>query len=228
MTESTARPQWSPDGQWWWDGHRWVAAAPPAYGNPYGTPYGTGPYGAYPAYGAPPPKSTDGKAIASLVCSLVACGIGSIAGVVLGHMSRSEARRENREPSGLALAGLIIGYLGIAVAAVALIGLLTAFGTGVALHQIDPFDGPEPSGPAAVALHSAGDAEEGYLDDHSVYASSMTDLYPYGYEDTDGVTVEIAWIQGETYCLKATDADQTLWLSTSEPDVVSLFPCEGP
>jgi len=27
MSESSAQPQWSPDGQWWWDGDKWLAAA---------------------------------------------------------------------------------------------------------------------------------------------------------------------------------------------------------
>jgi hypothetical protein len=227
MTESSAEPQWSPDGRWWWDGHQWVAATPPAPGSPYGTGiYGTGPYGQYPAYGEPLPRGKDGKAIASLVCSLVGCGIGSVAGVVLGHLSRSEARREHREPSGLALAGLIIGYLGIAAAVLVVAGfLLIGVGTGLTLRQVDPFGEIEASGPAAVALHSAGQAEEGYLADHAVYASSTTLLYPYGYEDQDGVTVRVRWIQGTAYCLEATDADKTLYLSTSEPDAVTAMPC---
>jgi hypothetical protein len=211
VTQASAPPQLSPDGQWWWDGYQWVPAAP---------------YGGYGPYAPPAHSDTDGFAIASLVCSIASMGIGSVAGVVLGHTSRAKARRENREPSGLALAGLIIGYIGIGIL-VLILGVLV-IGTFVSAGFVDQITstGPEPSGPAADALHSAAQAEDGYLDDHGVYASSTTLLYPYGYEDADGISVRVAWIAGSTYCLAATDTDQTLWLSTDDPDVVTVFPCE--
>ncbi len=41
-------------------------------------------------------------------------GLGSIAAVIRGHLSRSQAKKQGRSPSGIALAGRIIGYLGIA------------------------------------------------------------------------------------------------------------------
>ncbi len=72
----------------------------------------------------PPPypaaKSTNGFAIAALVCPLVACGVGSILGIVFGHVARRQIKRTGEGGSGLALAGLIIGYvtLGLAIVAV--------------------------------------------------------------------------------------------------------------
>jgi hypothetical protein len=65
-------------------------------------------------------ESTPGLAIASLLLSIssfvVLPLIGSIAGVVCGHMARSQMRREGRtgEGNGVALAGVIIGWVGIA------------------------------------------------------------------------------------------------------------------
>jgi hypothetical protein len=92
----------------------------------YGTPP---PYGYLPV---PPATQNDGKAVGSLVASLLGlfCGIGSVVGVVLGHLSRGEAKRQGREPSGLALAGLIIGYFGIAL----LIFVIGVFAVGASVH----------------------------------------------------------------------------------------------
>ena len=208
------QPQYSPDGQWWWDGTQWI----PAYG------YAAAPCTGYPAYPAPPASNHDGKAIGSLIAALVGgCGVGSLVAVVLGHLSRSEARREGREPSGMALAGLIIGYVGLALAAAVLavfvigFSLSTSFDTGYVDGQLD-------AGPAAEALHDAADAEEGFRVDHGVYASTIAGLYPYGYVDRDGVTVAVRWVSGLRYCLQASSAEQTLYLS-SEESAPTAFPC---
>jgi hypothetical protein len=56
-------------------------------------------------------------AVASLICSLAGLftlGIGSIPGVILGHMALPETRSGERSGHGLAIAGLIIGYVQIA------------------------------------------------------------------------------------------------------------------
>jgi len=85
---------------------------------------------------APPPppyypapmraQRTDPKAIASLVCSLVGgCGVGSVAGIVLGHLAKRDIRQTGDHGSGLATAGLIIGY--ISVVAYMLLGISLFF-----------------------------------------------------------------------------------------------------
>lgn len=95
---------------------------PPQYPNP---PYPNSP----PAYGyyTPPYQpvvrgpQTSTFAIASLVTSLVSWFIipfiGGIVAVVLGHIARNEIRKSNGTISGggMALAGLIIGYIQIAL-----------------------------------------------------------------------------------------------------------------
>ena len=73
-----------------------------------------------PVYGQQPP--TDGKATASLVfgiLSLVCFGpFAGIPAIILGHLSRGEVRRSMGRLSGagMALAGLIMGYVSIAIA----------------------------------------------------------------------------------------------------------------
>ncbi|MFB9314756.1 DUF4190 domain-containing protein [Nocardioides plantarum] len=89
------------------------------------------PYGAPPSpYGYAPPRGTNGLAIASLVSSLVwVCGVGSIAAVICGHVARSQVKRTGEQGAGLALAGLIIGYLGIAVVVLYVVVVLVTVAT---------------------------------------------------------------------------------------------------
>jgi len=73
-----------------------------------------------------PPK-TDGKAIGSLVCGILGLTIFSclagIPAIILGHMSRSEIRKSmgRLKGEGLALAGLIMGYVSFAAIPILLI-----------------------------------------------------------------------------------------------------------
>lgn len=86
-------------------------------------------YGAYPGPMAPP---TNGWAIASLICAIAAWvavpGIGAIAGVICGHVALGEIKRaEGRyEGRGMAIAGLIISYTQIVLAACIVAGIVAA------------------------------------------------------------------------------------------------------
>ena len=64
--------------------------------------------------------STNGMAIASLVCSLAGlatCGLTSIVGAILGHVARRQIRERGEGGDGLALAGIISGWIIFALAA---------------------------------------------------------------------------------------------------------------
>jgi uncharacterized membrane protein len=67
------------------------------------------------------PARHDGLAIASLVLSLTVPLIGSLLAVIFGHMSRSQAMRERRQASGIATAGMILGYIGLAAFVIVII-----------------------------------------------------------------------------------------------------------
>jgi VIT1/CCC1 family predicted Fe2+/Mn2+ transporter len=58
------------------------------------------------------PQTTSGKAVASLVLALLGL---SLLAVIFGHIARGEIRRSDGRMSGdgLALAGLIIGWIGM-------------------------------------------------------------------------------------------------------------------
>ena len=106
------------------------AYPPPA---PYaGAPYGGGPYGAAP-YGYPgyAPAGTNGLAIASFILSLVgwmACGIGTILAIVLGFVARSQIKSSGGRQGGdgLAKAGIIIGFVVLALGVAWFVVLLIA------------------------------------------------------------------------------------------------------
>jgi len=68
-----------------------------------------------PAFANPP---TSGKAIASLICGVFAFMLpASIAAIILGHISLSEIRKAAGRigGAGIATAGLILGYIGVAI-----------------------------------------------------------------------------------------------------------------
>lgn len=98
---------------------------PPVYSAPPGYPPPPPSYQQYPAgypYGYDPyrsmqPVGTNGKAIASLVTSLVGlacCGVTAIVGVILGVIAMRETKQTGQQGHGLALAGVIVGGIVIA------------------------------------------------------------------------------------------------------------------
>ncbi len=98
-----------------------VAPSQPAIGT-MGTPSSTAP-------------ETSGKAIASLICGLLSFIFpAAIAAIILGHISRSEIRKSGGRltGSGVALTGLVFGYIGVSfvpilvIAAIAIPNLLRA------------------------------------------------------------------------------------------------------
>lgn len=102
---------------------------PQQYGYDYDRPYST-PAPSYPAYPYAPPRPTEGLAIASLVISCVGVlglclwsigGLLGIVGAILGHVARRRIRATGAGGSGLALAGIIVGWV---ITGVAVLGAL--------------------------------------------------------------------------------------------------------
>jgi len=90
-----------------------AAVATPAPADPYAQPAGyTQPAYQQPQYAQQPyvagPK-TNVLAIVSLVLSLVSISIG---GVITGHIALNQIKKNGEGGRGLALAGLIVGYVG--------------------------------------------------------------------------------------------------------------------
>jgi hypothetical protein len=114
--------------------------APPGYGPPppgYGAPppagYGQQPppgYGAPPpGYGAPPPygaygvqpyiaRKTNGFAIAALILGVLwFYWVGSVLALVFGYVGKSQIDKSGgtQDGRGLAIAGIVLGWIGVAV-----------------------------------------------------------------------------------------------------------------
>ncbi|MFF1926474.1 DUF4190 domain-containing protein [Streptomyces sp. NPDC058221] len=140
-------------------------APPPQPGGQYGYPAAPGPqYGAYPGYPGYPgygqnawgPQPANGLGIASMVLGIIAVagfcmyGLGIILGVlalIFGLIGRGRVRRGEADNGGMALAGIILGSIGIAVSA-AFLGLI------IWAIASDDFDEDSDSGsePTTVAL----------------------------------------------------------------------------
>lgn len=117
---------------------------PPAgYGQPVENPYGPPDQGQYapsaypqqPAYGAPygyAPK-TNTLAIFSLIASIVNFifipVIGSIVAVITGHMALKQVRTSGEAGRGMALAGTIVGWVGIGLFALGLVIVIILLAT---------------------------------------------------------------------------------------------------
>lgn len=98
----------------------------PAYGQPgYPQPgYPQPPYGAPGAYAAggyayAPVPANNTLALVSLILGIaglfVIPFVGSIGAVITGHMGRKQIRERGEGGDGMAIGGLITGYLGIAI-----------------------------------------------------------------------------------------------------------------
>jgi len=121
----------------------------PGYGGYGGYPGQAGGY--YPAY-APAPK-TNGLAIASMVVSIVgafflfcygAGGLIGIVGAILGHFSRRQIRDRQESGDGMALAGIIVGWIatGLGLLIVAFFVIFIVW----AVNSAPPTDYPYNSG----------------------------------------------------------------------------------
>lgn len=118
-------PPWDeqPDGQ-----------PPPPY-QPYAAP--GSPYSGYPTV-----PQTNGLAIASLAVSvagtLVCCGFSGIVGAILGHVSRKQIREQpNQTGAGVALAGIIVGWVSFGLALVGTIAYILLVALAVTADTVD-------------------------------------------------------------------------------------------
>jgi hypothetical protein len=97
-------------------GYPYSSPPSPSYGSSPPSGYGTTPP---PGYGYPsPPRRTNAMAIAAMVvslASLVTCPIVGVVGIYLGNRARNEIRSTGDEGDGMALAGIIVGWIAIAL-----------------------------------------------------------------------------------------------------------------
>jgi len=129
-------------------------SVPPPY-DPPPTYWAAQPAVSHPAYPYPVypyvPTRTNALAIASLVCAFLFAPLG----IVFGHLSLSQIRRSGEDGRGLAIAGLVIGYVVTIATIVALVvgTLLFAWAARVIRESSDPGGAGIPRYHAAAPAH---------------------------------------------------------------------------
>ncbi len=103
-------------------------AYPSAQGQAYPTAYG---YGAYPAG----PK-TNTLSVFALIASIAGFIwllplIGSVAGAIMGHLALGQIKRTGEKGYGMALAGVIVGWVGVALAVIGVVIIIGLIGWSV-------------------------------------------------------------------------------------------------
>jgi hypothetical protein len=104
---------------------------PPGGQPPPQQPYAQPPQGPYPQQGYPPPQypppqyppspPNNGLAVAALILGVagvtILFGLGSIGALICGYMGKSQIDESNGAQGGrgMAVAGIVLGYLGIAI-----------------------------------------------------------------------------------------------------------------
>jgi hypothetical protein len=89
----------------------------------------------------PPARPTNSLAIVSLAAGIasfvVVPVIGAVVAVITGHMARGQIRRTGQDGNGLAVAGLILGYvhLALVVLVILLFVGIVIVGIGVSRSQ---------------------------------------------------------------------------------------------
>jgi hypothetical protein len=104
-----ADPQ-TPGAQRYWDGAAWGPPAPPVQSQVV----------VYQGNG------TNGLAIASLVLGIIwIYWIGSILAVIFGHVALNQLGKPDNQQGGrgMAIAGLVLGYIGLAIVALVIVGI---------------------------------------------------------------------------------------------------------
>jgi hypothetical protein len=110
-----------------------------------------------PSWGYQPVRPTNGLAVTSLVCGVAqfVVVLTFIPAIVCGHIARAQVRRTGEAGGGMALAGLILGYIGGALL-IGLVLLLVSVAAksghdGSAVHTL-PFIRPGAAVPAGHAV----------------------------------------------------------------------------
>ena len=120
---------------------------------------------AQPGWGVP---QNSNKALASLICGvLFLCAPASIAAVILGHLALIDIKRSGERMSGrgMAIAGLVMGYIGIALTAAYIVAVVfmvrTTIGKDIPQNEIAAIDTMK-TYDAALKAYAAKCPQQGY------------------------------------------------------------------
>jgi hypothetical protein len=149
----------------------------------------------------PAPWTTNGLAIASLVLAILWLGgVGSVLGVIFGHVSRSQIKKRPQRGGGIALAGLVIGYLGIIGSAVLYASLPSIINSGLVQNQLVQAD-----------MTSAASAEHHYLRDNGSYTDDGFALRDEGFDPIGRDSIYAAFHANDGFCLVGAHRGSSTW-----------------
>lgn len=111
-------------------------AQPPAYGA-QAPAYGQQPVYGQPPYGTPA-RRTNVLAVVSLISSVAGfvlawtwvLAVGIVVGVITGHLALAQIKRTGEAGRGMALAGVIVGWVGIGFGVLAVLAFAMLFAVG--------------------------------------------------------------------------------------------------
>jgi hypothetical protein len=137
---------------------------------------------------------------------VIAWGIGGLAAVILGHLSRRQAKRARLSPNIWSRWGLFFGYLELTLVAAAI---------GVVIWAVTSIDHT----PVGQSLKGAAQAQQYYHSAYDTYARSATELAPTHWAPEPGVTVTVEQASATSYCLRGQQGSIVLWLSSGSGKV---------
>lgn len=108
---------------------QWAPPADPGYAGSGPVFPPTGPQPGWVPGGppVPPAATTNGLAIASLVLGILWLGgLGSVLAVIFGFVARSQIRNRGQKGKGMAMAGIVLGWIGIGLLLLAILGANTS------------------------------------------------------------------------------------------------------
>jgi hypothetical protein len=113
---------------------------PPQYQPPVPPPYGPYP----PPYGYPyvPPRPTNGLAIAAMICGIVGvCSPIGILALIFGNIAKRQIRESGEQGDGMATAGVVLGWIGVAATIVWIAYYIIMFAfLGTAYNELENGD----------------------------------------------------------------------------------------
>jgi hypothetical protein len=80
------------------------------------------------------PRRTNQLALASLICGIAQIFFGLLTGipaVICGHLARKQIRQTGEEGAGMAMAGLILGYVGIVLSVILIVVIIAVIAFAV-------------------------------------------------------------------------------------------------
>ena len=164
---------------------------PPPFGGPPPEYVGPVPYspGYYPQ--GPAPWSTNGMSIASLILAILWLGgIGSLLGVIFGHVGRGQIKKRPQRGGGIATAGLIIGYVGLIASVTFWASLPRIFHSGFVQDILVKDD-----------IHNAADAEDSYHHEYNTFTTDASSLRIAGFDPSGRNTIAVATSDGLGFCI---------------------------